>query len=112
MDVRGICSTSNALANHGFISGDDITNIAEIANAVQTDNDFDFSLSFFLSALRLMVEGNFVTAKYTIGGADPRVSNTLGTAEGVKKREVFEIDGTTTRKDVNVDKNATFFLQR
>ena len=35
-DVRGVCPTLNALANHGYISRDGITSFAEAANAVQT----------------------------------------------------------------------------
>ncbi|KAI1328377.1 hypothetical protein F5Y16DRAFT_398547 [Xylariaceae sp. FL0255] len=111
-DVRGICPTLNALANHGYISRDGITSFAEAANAVQTGYGFDFSLSVFLSAVGLLAGGDLVTGKYSIGGADSRVPNTLGPALGLDKHGVFEIDGSITREDVYFGNNANFLLQR
>ena len=111
-DVRGICPTLNVLANHGYISRNGITSFAEAANAVQTGYGFTYGLSVFLSALGLMAGGDLVSGKYTIGGADPRVPNTLGPAGGLSKHGVFEIDGSITREDVNFGNNANFLLQR
>lgn len=111
-DVRGICPTLNALANHGYISRDGITSFAEAANAVQTGYGFTYSLSVFLSALGLMAGGDLVTGKYTIGGMDARVPNTIGPAGGLDKHGVFEIDGSITRQDTNFGNNANFLLQR
>ena len=102
----------NALANHGYISRNGITSFAEAANAVQIGYGFDFGLSVFLSALGLIAGGDLVTGKYTIGGADPRVPNTIGPAGGLSKHGVFEIDGSITREDVNFGNNANFLLQR
>ena len=87
----------NALANHGYISRDGITSFAEAANAVSIGYGFDYSLSVFLSAFGLLAGGDLVTGKYTIGGADPRVPNTIGPAGGLDKHGVFEIDGSITR---------------
>lgn len=111
-DVRGICPTLNALANHGYISRNGITSFAEAANAVQIGYGFDYSLSVFLSALGLMAGGDLVSGKYTIGGADARVPNTIGPAGGLDKHGVFEIDGSITREDVHFGNNANFLLQR
>ena len=111
-DVRGICPTLNALANHGYISRDGITSFAEAANAVSIGYGFDYSLSVFLSAFGLLAGGDLVTGKYTIGGADPRVPNTIGPAGGLDKHGVFEIDGSITREDVHFGNNANFLLQR
>ncbi|KAL9110477.1 MAG: hypothetical protein Q9227_005021 [Pyrenula ochraceoflavens] len=111
-DVRGICPTLNALANHGYISRDGVTSFAEAANAVQTGYGFDYSLSVFLSALGLLAGGDLASGKYTIGGADARVPNTLGPALGLDKHGVFEIDGSITREDVYFGNNANFLLQR
>ena len=111
-DVRGICPTLNALANHGYISRNGITTFAQAANAVQTGYGFDFSLSVFLSALGLMAGGDLVSGIYSIGGADSRVPNTLGPALGLDKHGGFEIDGSITRQDVYFGNNANFLLQR
>ena len=111
-DVRGICPTLNTLANHGYISRDGITSFAEAANAVQIGFGFAYDLSVFLSALGLMAGGDLVTGKYTIGGADARVPNTIGPAGGLDKHGVFEIDGSITRQDTALGNNANFLLQR
>jgi hypothetical protein len=141
-DQRGICPTLNALANHGYISRDGVRNIppmtrallinmssnrhdadthgcalqitsfAEAANAVQTGYGFDFSLSVFLSALGLLARGDLVTGRYSIGGADSRVPNTLGPALGLNKHGVFEIDGSITRENLHFGTNADFIQQR
>ena len=110
--MRGICPTLNTLANHGYISRDGITTFAQAANAVQTGYGFDFSLSVFLSAPGLIAGGDLVSGIYSIGGADPRVPNTLGPALGLDKHGGFEIDGSITRQDVYFGNNANFLLQR
>lgn len=89
-----------------------ITTFAEAAEAVQTGYGFDYPLAVFLSALGLLAGGDLVTGKYSIGGADSRVPNTLGPALGLGKHGVFEIDGSITRQDVNFGNNANFLLQR
>ena len=53
-----------------------------------------------------------ITGKYSIGGADARVPNTIGPALGLDKHGVFEIDGSITREDVHFGNNANFLLQR
>ena len=111
-DVRGICPTLNTLANHSYISRDGITTFAQAANAVQTGYGFDFSLSVFLSALGLIAGGDLVSGIYSLGGAHPRVPNTLGPALGLDKHGGFEIDGSITRQDVYFGNNANFLLQR
>ncbi|KZF18932.1 hypothetical protein L228DRAFT_271566 [Xylona heveae TC161] len=111
-DVRGICPTLNALANHGYLSRDGITSFAEAANAVQTGYGFTYELSVFLSALGLLAGGDLASGKYSIGGADARVPNTLGPALGLDKHGVFEIDGSITRQDIHFGNNANFLLQR
>ena len=111
-DIRGICPTLNTLANYGYLSRDGVISFAEAANAVQTVFGFDYSLSVFLSAVGLLAGGDLVTGKYTTGGADPRVPNTIGPAGGLSKHGVFEIDGSITREDINFGNNANFLLQR
>ena len=111
-DVRGICPTLNALANYGYLSRNGITTFVEAANAVQTVFGFDFPLSVFLSAVGLLAGGDLVTGIYSIGGADPRVPNTIGPAGGLSKHGVFEIDGSITREDIHFGNNVNFIKQR
>lgn len=126
-----MCPTLNTLANHGYISRDgvrttsshlsanqanrnqtQITTFAEAATAVQIGYGFGFGLSVFLSALGLLAAGDLVSGKYSIGGADDRVPDTLGPALGLDKHGVFEIDGSITRQDGHFGNNANFLLQR
>jgi len=89
-----------------------ITTFKEIAEAFQTGYGFSFELSVFLSALALLAGGDLITGIYSIGGADPRVPNTLGPAPGMSSHGVFEIDGSITREDTYFGDNSNFILQR
>ena len=109
---RGLCPTLNTLANHGFLSRNGITSFAEAGNAVQTAYGFAYDLSTFLSGLGLLAGGDLVSGKYSIGGADSRVPNTLGPALGLDKHGTFEIDGSITRQDNYFGNQATFQLKR
>ena len=111
-DVRGLCPTLNTLANHGFLSRNGITSFAEASNAVQTAYGFGYDLSTFLSALGLIAGGDLVSGKYTIGGADDRVPNTLGPALGLDKHGTFEIDGSLSRPDNYFANQADFIPER
>ncbi|MCJ1449806.1 hypothetical protein MMC28_000134 [Mycoblastus sanguinarius] len=82
------------------------------ANAVQIGYGFAYELGVFLSALGFMARGDLVTGKYTIGGADSRVPNTIGPAGGLDKHVAFEIDGSIIRQDTALANNANFLLQR
>ena len=79
---------------------------------MQIGYGFDYPLSVFLSALGLLAGGDLVTGKYSIGGADPRVPNTIGPALGLDSHGVFEIDGSITREDDYFGNNANFLKQR
>lgn len=79
---------------------------------MQIGYGFDYPLSVFLSALGLMAGGDLITGKYSIGGADSRVPNTIGPALGLDKHGVFEIDGSITREDTYFGNNANFVQQR
>ncbi|MCJ1333740.1 hypothetical protein MMC10_010440 [Thelotrema lepadinum] len=111
-DVRGLCPTLNTLANHNFLSHDGVITFAEGSNAVQTAYGFGYDLATFLSALGLIAGGDLVSGKYTIGGADARVPNTLGPALGLDKHGTFEIDGSISRQDNHFGNQADFIEQR
>ena len=80
-------------------------------SAANNEGSFTYPLSVFLSALGLLAGGDLVTGKYSIGGADARVPNTIGPALGLDSHGVFEIDGSITRQDVHFGNNANFLLQ-
>lgn len=79
---------------------------------MQTAYGFGYDLSVFLSALGLIAGGDLPTGKYTIGGADARVPNTLGPALGLDKHGTFEIDGSISRQDDYFGNQASFILDR
>jgi hypothetical protein len=97
-DVRGDCPTLNTLANHGYLSRDGITSFAEAANAIQIAYSMSFDVAVFLSALGLLAGGDIPTGKYTIGGRDQRVPETLGVpVYGIDRHGLFEIDASISR---------------
>lgn len=111
-DVRGMCPTLNTMANHGYISRDGITTFAEAANACQITLGFGYDTCVFLSALGLIAGGDLPTGKYSIGGTDSRVPNTLGPALGISHHGPFEIDQSISRSDTYFGNNADFNLTR
>ncbi|KAF1982538.1 hypothetical protein K402DRAFT_362648 [Aulographum hederae CBS 113979] len=111
-DVRGLCPTLNTLANHGFISRTGITTFAEASNACQIAYGFGYDLCTVLSALGVIAGGDLVSGKYSIGGADSRVPNTLGPSLGLDKHGTFEIDNSITRQDTFFGNQADFKLSR
>lgn len=112
-DVRGDCPTLNTLANHGYLSRDGITTFAEAANALQIAYSISFDLSVFLSALGLLAGGDIPTGKYSIGGRDSRVPETLGIPlYGIDRHGLFEIDASISRGDRYFGDNHSFNITR
>ena len=112
-DVRGTCPTLNTLANHGYLSRDGITTFAEASNAIQTAYSMSFDLAVFLSALGLLAGGDIPTGKYSIGGQDARVPETLGQpVYGIDRHGLFEIDGSISRGDRYYGDNHSFNITR
>lgn len=111
-DVRGMCPTLNTMANHGYISRTGITTFAEAANACQITLGFGYDTCVFLSALGLLAGGDLPSGKYSIGGADSRVPNTLGPSLGISKHGFFEVDNSISRADAYFGNQANFQLDR
>ncbi|CAK4031304.1 aromatic peroxygenase-like [Lecanosticta acicola] len=111
-DVRGMCPTLNTMANHGYISRDGITTFAEAANACQITLGFGYDTCTFLSALGLLSGGDLPSGKYSIGGADARVPNTLGPSLGISRHGFFEVDNSISREDTYFGNQADFRLDR
>jgi hypothetical protein len=111
-DVRGDCPTLNTLANHGYLSRTGVTSFAEAANAIQEAYSMSFDIAVFLSALGLLAGGDPVTGKYTIGGQDSRVPNTLGPSLGIDRHGLFELDASISRGDTYFGDNHSLNLTR
>ncbi|EME39721.1 hypothetical protein DOTSEDRAFT_75386 [Dothistroma septosporum NZE10] len=112
-DVRGLCPTLNTLANHGYLSRTGITSFAEAANAIQTAYSMSFDIAVFLSALGLLAGGDIPTGKYSIGGQDSRVPDTLGApVYGIDRHGLFEIDASISRGDRYFGDNHSFNITR
>ncbi|KAK4497856.1 hypothetical protein PRZ48_010511 [Zasmidium cellare] len=112
-DVRGDCPTLNTLANHGYLSRTGVTSFAEAANAIQTAYSMSFDIAVFLSALGLLAGGDIPTGKYTIGGRDSRVPETLGVpVYGIDRHGLFEIDASVSRGDRYFGDNHSFNISR
>ena len=111
-DRRGVCPGLNTLANHGYISRDGITTWAEAANGIQTAFGFGYDMATVLSALGLLSGGDLISGKYSIGGADSRVPNTLGPSLGLDKHGTCEVDNSITRQDTFFGNQANFQMSR
>ncbi|KAH9845157.1 aromatic peroxygenase-like [Teratosphaeria destructans] len=107
-DVRGMCPTLNTMANHGYISRNGITTFAEAANACQITLGFGYDTCVFLSALGLLSGGDLPSGKYSIGGADSRVPDTLGPSLGISHHGFFEVDNSISRQDAYFGNQANF----
>jgi hypothetical protein len=73
---------------------------------------FGYDTCTFLSGLGLISGGNLPSGKWSIGGADSRVPNTLGPALGISKHGPFEIDDSISRIDTYFGNQANFNLDR
>jgi hypothetical protein len=101
------------LANHGYLSRNGITFFAEAANAIQTAYSMSFDIAVFLSALGLLAGGDIPTGKYSIGGRDSRVPETLGSpVYGIDRHGLFEIDASISRGDRYFGDNHSFNITR
>lgn len=103
-DIRGPCPGLNALANHGFIARDGITNYAELTDALQNAYNVGYDLANFLAAFSIYAaDGDPITRKLSIGcDATSRTSwNPLitGSEPGLNGHSKMEIDVSLTRND-------------
>jgi hypothetical protein len=60
----------------------------------------------------LLAGGDLPSGKYSIGGADARVPNTLGPSLGISKHGFFEVDNSISRQDTYFGNQADFQLER
>lgn len=72
-----------------------------------------FDIAVFLSALGLLAGGDIPTGKYTIGGRDSRVPETLGApVYGLDRHGLFELDASVSRGDRYFGDNHSFNITR
>lgn len=127
-DLRGPCPGLNAMANHGYIQRNGITNLPEVLAASQTVFGFAVDLALVLryappfppfvemqsanflsgnSVFGVVFAGNPVTQTFSIGGPPPQTvleqltSILLGRPRGLSgTHSTYESDGSTTRGDL------------
>lgn len=71
-----------------------------------------FDVAVFLSALGLLAGGDPITGKYSIGGKDSRVPNTLGPSYGIDRHGLFELDASISRGDAYFGDNHSLNMTR
>ncbi|KAI5783159.1 hypothetical protein DFH27DRAFT_276120 [Peziza echinospora] len=70
-DLRGPCPGLNALANHGYLSRDGVTNWIQASTAATEVFGLGEDLSTVMSLLAVILSGNILTMEWSIGGPPP-----------------------------------------
>ncbi|CAE6528457.1 unnamed protein product [Rhizoctonia solani] len=101
-DKRGPCPGLNALANHGYLPHNGVTNLLEAATVCNRIFGMGIDISTVLSVLATVLDGNPVTTKWSIGGSPgglvlpPLLSAPQGLSGSHNK---YEGDSSPTRWD-------------
>lgn len=104
-DQRGPCPALNTLANHGYISRTGIVSAGEVVLACARVFNLAHDFCALLTYYSLVFDGNPVTQRFSIGGADPRTNSLgklggiLGTETGLVGHSRVEGDASATRCD-------------
>ncbi|KAF2649262.1 Cloroperoxidase [Lophiostoma macrostomum CBS 122681] len=114
-DIRGPCPGLNALANHGFLARDGVTEYAELVDAVQNVYNMGYDLANFLAVFSIYIaDGDWVTTKLSIGcDATTRTSYSpvlTGSQPGLDGHNKFEADASLTRNDYFTHEGENFLL--
>ncbi|KZO92419.1 Cloroperoxidase [Calocera viscosa TUFC12733] len=100
---RGPCPGLNALANHGFISRDGVTNFDELVAGQQNMYNVGWDLAVVLAVLGIAFDGDIITEKLSIGGdATNRtafIGGLFGKEGGLNSHNKFEVDASLSRND-------------
>ncbi|KXT07553.1 hypothetical protein AC578_10251 [Pseudocercospora eumusae] len=114
-DIRGPCPGLNTAANHGFIARDGIVTYNELVDAQQNVYNVGYDLANLLATLGLVMDGDIVTEKLSIGcDATGRTSfnRALTGSEpglvGHNNLPRFEGDTSLTRNDYFLGKGDNF----
>ncbi|KAF8599575.1 Cloroperoxidase [Ceratobasidium sp. AG-I] len=101
-DKRGPCPGLNALANHGYLARNGVTNLAEAIAGTTEVYGMGADLAAFLSAYAVVIDGNPLTLEWSIGGSPggpvfpPLLSPPLGLNGSHNK---YESDSSSGRGD-------------
>lgn len=116
-DQRGPCPGLNALANHGYISRDGVTGLAEVAAAINSVYGMGLGLATILATMGTIFVGNPLSLNpgFSIGSASPGAENLLdngltllGTPRGLEgSHNIIEADSSMTRPDLYVEGDAS-----
>ncbi|CAE6518622.1 unnamed protein product [Rhizoctonia solani] len=119
-DKRGPCPGLNALANHGYLPHDGVTNLLEAATVCNKVFGMGIEISTVLSVIATVFDGNPITTKWSIGGSPgglvlpPLLSAPQGLSGSHNK---YEGDSSPTRWDAYMNNgdattmNLTYFKQ-
>ncbi|KZT57526.1 Cloroperoxidase [Calocera cornea HHB12733] len=116
---RGPCPGLNAMANHGFISRDGVTDFNELVAGQQNMYNVGWDLAVVLAVLGIVFDGDIITSKLSIGGDATAetafLGGLLGREGGLNSHNKFEVDASLSRNDYylangdNYSFNATLF---
>ncbi|OBT43962.1 hypothetical protein VE00_04628 [Pseudogymnoascus sp. WSF 3629] len=111
-DQRGPCPGLNALANHGYIGRNGVTNVIEATAAINKVFGMSVELGGLLAVMGTVFVGNPLSLDpgFSIGGESTAVSNLLGNLLGllgkprglVGSHNIIESDSSNTRNDLYV----------
>lgn len=102
-DLRGPCPGLNAMANHGYIAHNGVTNLQEAIEGTNTVFGMGRDLGGFLSAYATLIDGDPITQTWSIGGPPagqillPGQSQGLGLTGSHNK---YETDSSPMRGDL------------
>lgn len=119
-DKRGPCPGLNALANHGYLPHNGVTNLIQAATVCNKVFGMGIEISTVLSVLATVLDGNPITTEWSIGGSPegPVLPPLLSAPQGISgSHNKYEGDSSPARWDAYMNNgdastmNLTYFKQ-
>ncbi|KAH7341385.1 Chloroperoxidase [Rhizoctonia solani] len=119
-DKRGPCPGLNALANHGYLPHNGVTNLIEAATVCNKVFGMGIEISTVLSMIATVFDGNPLTGEWSIGGSPegPVLPPLLSAPQGLSgSHNKYEGDSSPARFDAYMNNgdastmNLTYFKQ-
>jgi hypothetical protein len=98
-DIRGPCPGLNTAANHGYIDHSGITTFDELVQMQQDLYNVGLDLAILLATIGVVLDGDIVSGKLSIGKESTAVPGILNTPYGLNAHNKFEGDTSLTRND-------------
>ncbi|CAE6424652.1 unnamed protein product [Rhizoctonia solani] len=101
-DKRGPCPGLNALANHGYLPHNGVTNLLQAATVCNKVFGMGIEISTVLSTIATIFDGNPITTEWSIGGSPgaPVLPPLLSAPQGLSgSHNKYEGDSSPTRSD-------------